>query len=436
MSFISYAQNYEDVMLWRALKHVEKGFYIDVGAAWPETDSVTKAFYDYGWSGINIEPNEALFQRLSLERGRDINIQVAISDRDGKATINLISDTGLSTVSEDIANKHSQQGWTVHQATVSTTTLENIWSVYVPKGQDVHFLKVDVEGLEEDVLRSNNWSFFRPWIVVVEATFPLSPTERYSGWEPILLVENYTFAYADGLNRFYVAQEHIDLLAAFKYPPNIFDNFINHNQSQAQEELQVMRQKLKRERDTARYWWETACTLNQEIEEMTNNLSWSITRLLRSSRLIKPLKPFLKKLLLLVKELKIFLVHLSQSASFRIMGFGKAILAKVAKSLEKKPYLKGKILQQIRRRPGIKAKLKGVIESSVVSKKQPIMQAYRDETVSDIFANSKGVSVLSSKIDVEEAPVHKVLEHLSFKLMLSQETQILSLNKKSEGDKW
>ena len=32
MSFISYAQNFEDVMLWRALKHISEGFYIDIGA--------------------------------------------------------------------------------------------------------------------------------------------------------------------------------------------------------------------------------------------------------------------------------------------------------------------------------------------------------------------------------------------------------------------
>ncbi len=33
--FISHAQNFEDVILWRALKHVQNGFYIDVGAQDP-----------------------------------------------------------------------------------------------------------------------------------------------------------------------------------------------------------------------------------------------------------------------------------------------------------------------------------------------------------------------------------------------------------------
>ena len=56
MRFISYAQNNEDVLLWRALGHVRDGFYIDVGANDPVEHSVTKAFYDAGWRGISIEP--------------------------------------------------------------------------------------------------------------------------------------------------------------------------------------------------------------------------------------------------------------------------------------------------------------------------------------------------------------------------------------------
>jgi hypothetical protein len=54
--FISYAQNYEDVMLLRAFKDVAHGFFIDVGANDPIGDSVTCAFYQRGWVGINIEP--------------------------------------------------------------------------------------------------------------------------------------------------------------------------------------------------------------------------------------------------------------------------------------------------------------------------------------------------------------------------------------------
>ncbi len=65
MTFISYAQNFEDVMLWRALKHVERGFYIDVGAFSPDLDSVTRAFSERGWRGINIEPNPHYLAQLN-----------------------------------------------------------------------------------------------------------------------------------------------------------------------------------------------------------------------------------------------------------------------------------------------------------------------------------------------------------------------------------
>ncbi len=73
MTFVSYAQNFEDVMLWRALNGIERGFYIDVGTADPDTDTVTRAFYDRGWSGINIEPVAVSMRRIAATRLRDIN---------------------------------------------------------------------------------------------------------------------------------------------------------------------------------------------------------------------------------------------------------------------------------------------------------------------------------------------------------------------------
>ncbi|MCU0506725.1 MAG: FkbM family methyltransferase, partial [Chloroflexi bacterium] len=51
--FVSHAQNLEDVMLWRALGDVGAGFYVDVGAFSPTEDSVTLAFSERGWRGIN-----------------------------------------------------------------------------------------------------------------------------------------------------------------------------------------------------------------------------------------------------------------------------------------------------------------------------------------------------------------------------------------------
>jgi FkbM family methyltransferase len=225
MSFVSYAQNFEDVMLWRALKHVEHGFYIDVGAAWPAEHSVTKAFYERGWRGINIEPNPEFNKQLQEHRPRDKNLRLAVGDSEGILDMNFLENTGLSTLDDAIAQTHVHAGWRVSRQQVQVTTLSSIWQQFVPTGQDVHFLKIDVEGLEGAVLRGTDWSRCRPWIVVVEATLPLSQVESHESWEAILFAASYRFAYADGLNRFYVADEHAELLSAFKYPPNVFDDF-------------------------------------------------------------------------------------------------------------------------------------------------------------------------------------------------------------------
>jgi FkbM family methyltransferase len=235
MSFVSYAQNFEDVMLWRALSRIEEGFYIDVGAAWPEQDSVTKAFYDMGWNGINIEPNAELYLRLIEKRPRDINLKLAIGDVEGTMSMSVLANTGLSTLEDSIARQHQESGFVTSLHEVEIRTLAYIWRRYVPEGQQVHFLKVDVEGFEQPALRGNEWSKYRPWVVVVEATRPMSQAESYACWEPTLEEAGYSFAYADGLNRFYVARERADLLPAFKYPPNVFDSFIlaAHQQSEA-----------------------------------------------------------------------------------------------------------------------------------------------------------------------------------------------------------
>jgi FkbM family methyltransferase len=238
MSIISYAQNFEDVMLWRALKHIQKGFYIDVGAWSPDIDSVTRLFYENNWRGINVEPNPEFHAQYGTKRPEDVNLKVAVGDREGVVFINFMSNPGLSTAVEQFAKQHESAGWTIDKQEVSLTTLASICKQHIEENKDIHFLKVDVEGLEEAALRGNDWSTYRPWIVVVEATLPMTQIESYQEWESILVNAGYAFAYADGLNRFYVANEHAELLDSFKYPPNVFDGFLLNSQQEAEAKAQ------------------------------------------------------------------------------------------------------------------------------------------------------------------------------------------------------
>lgn len=240
MNFVSYAQNFEDVMLWRALKHVEKGFYIDVGAWSPESDSVTKAFYDRGWRGINIEPDPGMCDRFKNDRRDDTNLCVAVADFNGEYPFHRLGNSGLSTLDKRIAGDFESRGMDVRVFPVPVLTLNKIWRDHVGR-RDVHFLKVDVEGFEERVIRGNNWRKHRPWVLVVEAMQPMSQVENHHVWEPILIQADYLFAYADGINRFYVAREHEELLDTFKYPPNFFDDFRSNALHRSEAELGAMR---------------------------------------------------------------------------------------------------------------------------------------------------------------------------------------------------
>src|SRR5215203_6355886 len=79
----------------------------------------------------------------------------------------------------------------------------------------IDFLKVDVEGAEAAVLRGGAWRRFRPRVVLVEAIAPGAMSPSHEEWEPVLTGNSYRFAFFDGLNRFYVAEEAADLARRF-----------------------------------------------------------------------------------------------------------------------------------------------------------------------------------------------------------------------------
>lgn len=226
MGIVSYSQNFEDVILWRIFENHGPGFYIDVGAWDPKLDSVTKAFYDRNWRGINIEPVSDWYNKLVLMRERDINLQIAVGDQRARKYLYELPETGLSTFDEDFARQHElDRDIKAIKKEVEIRTLSDICEEY--QVEEIHFLKVDVEGAEKDVLRGMNFAKLRPWVVLVEATLPNTQTPSHEEWEPILLSQNYDFVYFDGLNRFYVDKAHADLKKHFQSPPNVHDHFLH-----------------------------------------------------------------------------------------------------------------------------------------------------------------------------------------------------------------
>jgi FkbM family methyltransferase len=240
MIFISYAQNQEDVMLYRALRDVKHGFYIDVGAQDPVIDSVTKAFYDRGWHGINIEPSTEYFQKLQNERPHDINLAIAVGREPGVSAFYEVLHTGLSTTRERYAQRHSEAGYEVQRREVPCTTLDRICAE--SRVATVHFLKIDVEGAEREVLEGCSFEAVRPWLVLVEATEPNSDQTNFLEWEDLLISRSYRFVYFDGLNRFYAAEEHADLARHLSRPPNVLDDYVGYALWRTRADLEALRE--------------------------------------------------------------------------------------------------------------------------------------------------------------------------------------------------
>jgi FkbM family methyltransferase len=232
MRFISYAQNNEDVLLWRALGHVRDGFYIDVGANDPVEHSVTKAFYDAGWRGINIEPLPAHIAAFDAQRPGDVNLAVAAGSEAGTLTLyDVPAVRGWASPERSVADLHRAEGHTVAELTVPVRTLADVCAEHVHG--EVHFLKIDVEGFEGEVLRGMDFTRWRPWVLVIEATLPNSRATNHASWEHLVTDRRYRYAWFDGLNRYYVAEEHAELMDSFGIQPNVFDDYISHHLDKA-----------------------------------------------------------------------------------------------------------------------------------------------------------------------------------------------------------
>src|SRR6476646_3104719 len=57
---LSYTQNMEDTHLWLAFGGKRTGTYLDIGAGHPIADNVSFFFYERGWQGIAVEPQQKL----------------------------------------------------------------------------------------------------------------------------------------------------------------------------------------------------------------------------------------------------------------------------------------------------------------------------------------------------------------------------------------
>jgi FkbM family methyltransferase len=222
---VSYAQRFEDLYLMRCFGERNDGFYIDIGSGHPVYDNMSFAFYLKGWRGITVEPNPWLSQLTRAVRVRDRHIEALVGAATGEATFHLVKEFhGLSTmIAAHARAAQTQFGKTSEAITVPVTTLKELCDQEAPRSFE--FLKVDVEGAEPDVLLNGDWQRYRPKVVVVEALAPFTLAPAWEAWEPFMAKHGYRYVLFDSLNRYYLADEAVELAPCFASAPAAFDVF-------------------------------------------------------------------------------------------------------------------------------------------------------------------------------------------------------------------
>ncbi len=304
-------------MLWRALRGIPDGRYVEVGANDPAHLSITKAFYDRGWHGLTVEPDPEFAGRHRETRPRDTMAELAVTTEPGPLVFHVVTGTGLSTLDSEVSRRHTSAGWETRDIEVQASRLDDLVRRHGYDKGPVHFLIVDVEGAEEQVLRSADFTIFRPWVLVVEATAPLSADTTHDSWEAILLDADYRFCLFDGVSRFYVAAEHAELAPDLSYPACGLDTFTDSHVAELADQTESLRAEANSQREaalarraetirwrhTALVTWANAATASvndhhesvriaheralaavTEVEAMQRTVSWRVTKPLRAVR--------------------------------------------------------------------------------------------------------------------------------------------------------
>jgi FkbM family methyltransferase len=168
----SYSQEGEDLIIDRFFHNQTKGFYIDIGAHHPKRFSNTYLLYKKGWNGINIDPMPGIMKTFKKIRPKDINLEIGISKTESKLKYYIFNDNALNTFSENEANLKSKINPSQYHIKdtlyINTYPLNKIFDMYIDVSIKIDLMSIDVEGLDLDVLISNDWLKYRPKLILVE----------------------------------------------------------------------------------------------------------------------------------------------------------------------------------------------------------------------------------------------------------------------------
>jgi FkbM family methyltransferase len=161
--YMSHAQFGEDMILRHLVGEKRRGFYVDIGAHHPFYFSNTFWFYRRGWRGLNVDALPGAMSAFNALRPRDINVEACLARTDGE-----IVQFNIPTQAAEASCKSPTQS-TYHSIEMRTRSLASLLAEFMPRGIEIDFMSVDCEGLDEDILRGNDWERFKPNYLLVES---------------------------------------------------------------------------------------------------------------------------------------------------------------------------------------------------------------------------------------------------------------------------
>jgi len=171
---ISFSKSGDDIQLYKLINKIEPGTYIDVGAWHPVKASNSYFFYLRGWKGICVDPNPNMALLFRKFRKNDIFVNKAI----GLGCENFYymleePNSSMNTFDLDFLKENNLEARIIDKKRIEFITLEDLLDEKIERNERIDFLDVDVEGLDLEVLKSNNWKKYRPKIIVVETHLSL-----------------------------------------------------------------------------------------------------------------------------------------------------------------------------------------------------------------------------------------------------------------------
>lgn len=169
---VTYSQCGEDIIIDLLFQQLgnQKPTYIDIGAHHPQHINNTYLFYLRGCRGINVEPDPVLFSRFNELRPEDINLNIGISDVAGVADFYMMSESTLNTFSKEDADRAKEENSASEIREVRRITVDTLQHVLQAhnNGKFPDLFTIDVEGLDERILRSVDLDTNGPAVLCVE----------------------------------------------------------------------------------------------------------------------------------------------------------------------------------------------------------------------------------------------------------------------------